>query len=80
MSLQLTITADTGLCQVGGQSFLVTVGYLTLLLRFKSPAGLCLPAVQFVCVNFSEYHICPAWITRYEGFLAIVGEKFQKEA
>lgn len=49
VSLQLTVTAETGLCQVGGQSFLVTVGHLTLLLRFKSPAGLCLPRSS-VCV------------------------------
>ncbi|CAG06652.1 unnamed protein product [Tetraodon nigroviridis] len=49
VSLQLTVTAETGLCQVGGQSFLVTVGQLTLLLRFKSPAGLCLPRSS-VCV------------------------------
>ncbi|XP_011604349.1 histone-arginine methyltransferase CARM1-like [Takifugu rubripes] len=38
--LQLTITAETGLCQVGGQSFLVTVGHLNFLLRFKSPADM----------------------------------------
>lgn len=48
VSFQLTVTAETGLCQVGGQSFLVAVGHLTLLLRFKSPAGLCLAGDQFL--------------------------------
>lgn len=79
VSLQLSVTAETGVCQVGGQSFLLTVGHLTLLLRFKRPAGLGLPGVQFVCVNFSECYICPAWIIRYESVPAIVGERFQKK-
>lgn len=58
--LQLAVTAETGFCQVGGQSFLVTVGHLTLLLRFKSPAGLCPTHTPngcvcvCVCENFWE--------------------------
>ncbi|XP_072235386.1 histone-arginine methyltransferase CARM1-like isoform X2 [Leuresthes tenuis] len=34
---QLTVCADMDCCQVGGQSFLVTVGALSLLLQFKTP-------------------------------------------
>lgn len=60
VTLQLSVATDTGLCQVGGQSLLVTVGQLTLLLRFKSPAGLGLPGVPFGPVEFSENHLCPA--------------------
>ncbi|XP_054479436.1 histone-arginine methyltransferase CARM1 [Anoplopoma fimbria] len=37
---QLTVSTETDCCQVGGQSFLVTVGKLSLLLQFKTPADM----------------------------------------
>ncbi|XP_044044488.1 histone-arginine methyltransferase CARM1 isoform X2 [Siniperca chuatsi] len=37
---QFTVSKEMDCCQVGGQSFLVTVGKLSLLLQFKTPADM----------------------------------------
>uniref|UniRef100_A0A3B4V684 Histone-arginine methyltransferase CARM1 n=1 Tax=Seriola dumerili TaxID=41447 RepID=A0A3B4V684_SERDU len=36
---QFTVSKEMDCCQVGGQSFLVSVGKMSLLLQFKSPTG-----------------------------------------
>lgn len=36
---QLTVSKEMDCCQVGGQSFLVSVDKMSLLLQFNSPTG-----------------------------------------
>lgn len=37
---QFPVSAKMDCCQVGGQSFMVAIGKLSLLLQFKTPTGL----------------------------------------
>uniref|UniRef100_A0A8D0AXH3 type I protein arginine methyltransferase n=1 Tax=Sander lucioperca TaxID=283035 RepID=A0A8D0AXH3_SANLU len=50
-----TVSMETDCCQVGGQSFLFTVGKLSLLLRFKSPTGL---FEMLLFCFFVQFHSC----------------------
>lgn len=55
---QLTVSKEMECCQVGGQSFLVTVGNQSLLLQFKTTTGLYIHAydIMLMCVRSSNIY------------------------
>uniref|UniRef100_A0A3Q3MR36 type I protein arginine methyltransferase n=1 Tax=Labrus bergylta TaxID=56723 RepID=A0A3Q3MR36_9LABR len=56
---QFTVSTQTDCCQVGGQSFVVSVGKLSVLLQFKAPSGLYRTTSRFTAYHRGLKHANP---------------------